>query len=55
MITPKLIDAKRAHRLARGDTVMRAKLANAYIRAGGDDENSSTKILRSVVGCDVLI
>jgi hypothetical protein len=35
------IDAKRAQKVSWGDPVMRAKLANAYARAGGDDEKAA--------------
>jgi hypothetical protein len=34
LVKPKPIDAKRAQKVNWGDPVMRAKLANAYARAG---------------------
>ena len=41
LIRPKPIDAKRVQKVSWGDPVMRAKLANAYARAGGDDEKAA--------------
>jgi hypothetical protein len=41
LIKPKRIDAKRAEKVAWGNPVMRAKLANAYARAEGDDEKAA--------------
>ena len=41
LVKPKPIDAKRAQKASWGDPVMRAKLANAYARAGGDDEKAA--------------
>jgi hypothetical protein len=35
LVEPKPIHAKRAQRTSWGDPVMLAKLANAYVRAGG--------------------
>jgi hypothetical protein len=40
LVKPKPIDAKRAQKVSWGDPVMLAKLANAYVRAGGDDEKA---------------
>ena len=39
----------RAQRVAWGDTAMRARLANAYVRAGGDNEKAA-RILGVTVG-----
>jgi hypothetical protein len=41
LVKPKRIDAKRVHKTDWSDPVMRAKLANAYARAGGDDEQAA--------------
>jgi hypothetical protein len=41
LVKPKPIDAKRSQKVDWGDPVMRAKLANAYARAGGDDEKAA--------------
>jgi predicted Zn-dependent protease len=49
LIKPKPIDAKRAEKVNWGDLVMRAKLANAYARAGGDNEKAA-RILGVTVG-----
>jgi hypothetical protein len=49
LVKPKPIDAKRAQKVSWGDPVMRAKLANAYARAGGDDEKAA-RILGVTVG-----
>ena len=38
---PKPIHAKRVQKTSWGDPVMRARLANAYVRAGGDDEKAA--------------
>jgi hypothetical protein len=38
---PKTIDAQRAHKADWNDPVMRIKLADAYARAGGDDEQAA--------------
>lgn len=46
---PKSIDAKRAEKVAWGDPTMRAKLANAYARAKGDDEKAA-RILGVTLG-----
>jgi hypothetical protein len=37
----KPIHAKRAQKTRRGDPVMPARLANAYVRTGGDDEKAA--------------
>ena len=49
LVKPKPIDAKRVQKVSWGDPVMRAKLANAYARAGGDDEKAA-RILGVTVG-----
>ena len=49
LVKPKPIHAKRAQKTSWGDPVMRAKLANAYVRAGGDDEKAA-RILGVTVG-----
>ena len=49
LVKPKPIDAKRTQKVSWGDPVMRAKLANAYARAGGDDEMAA-RILGVTVG-----
>jgi hypothetical protein len=41
LVKPKPIDAKRADKVSWGDPGMRAKLADAYARAGGDDEKAA--------------
>ena len=46
---PKPIHAKRAQKTNWGDPVMRARLANAYVRAGGDDEKAA-RILGVTIG-----
>ena len=46
---PKPIHAKRAQKANWGDPVMLAKLANAYVRAAGDDERAA-RILGVTVG-----
>ena len=38
---PRTIDAKRAQKADWSDPAMRVKLANAYARAGGDDEQAA--------------
>lgn len=38
LVQPMPIDAKRTQKVNWRDNAMRAKLANAYARAGGDDE-----------------
>ena len=38
---PSTIDAKRAHKADWSDPAMRVKLANAYARAGADDEQAA--------------
>jgi len=38
LVKPKPIHAKRAQKTSWDNPVMLAKLANAYVRAGGDDE-----------------
>jgi hypothetical protein len=49
LVKPKPIHAKRAQKASWGDPVMLAKLANAYVRAGGDDEKAA-RILGVTVG-----
>ena len=49
LIKPKPIDAKRSQKVDWGDPVMRAKLANAYAGAGGDDEKAA-RILGVTLG-----
>jgi hypothetical protein len=49
LVKPKPIHAKRAQKASWGDPVMLAKLANAYARAGGDDEKAA-RILGVTVG-----
>ena len=49
LVEPKPIHAKRAQKADWGDPVMLAKLANAYVRAGGDDEKAA-RILGVTVG-----
>jgi hypothetical protein len=46
---PKPIDAKRTDKVNWGDPVLRAKLANAYARAGGNDEKAA-RILGVTLG-----
>jgi len=46
---PKGIDAKRAEKVDWSDPVMREKLADAYARVGGDDENAA-RILGVTLG-----
>ena len=46
---PKPIHAKHAQKASWGNPVMRAKLANAYVRARGDDEKAA-RILGVSVG-----
>src|SRR6476619_8391484 len=41
LVKPKPIHAKRAQKASWGDPVMLAQLANAYGRAGGDDEKAA--------------
>ena len=41
LVEPKPIHAKRAQKVNWGDAMMRAKLANAYARAGGDHEQAA--------------
>jgi hypothetical protein len=41
LVQSRTIDAKRAYKTDWSDPVMRAKLANAYARAGGDDEQAA--------------
>jgi hypothetical protein len=41
LVQSRPIDAKRARKTDWSDPVMRAKLANAYARAGGDDEKAA--------------
>ena len=49
LVKPKPIHAKRAQKASWSDPVMLAKLANAYARAGGDDEKAA-RILGVTVG-----
>jgi hypothetical protein len=49
LVRPKPIDAKRVQKVSWGDPVMLAKLANAYVRGGGDDEKAA-RILGVTVG-----
>jgi hypothetical protein len=49
LVKPKPIDAKRSQKVDWGDPVMRAKLASAYARAGGDNEKVA-RILGVTVG-----
>ena len=49
LIEPKPIHAKRAQKADWSNPVMLAKLANAYARAGGDDEKAA-RILGVTVG-----
>ena len=49
LVKPKPIHAKRAHKTSWDNPVMRAKLANAYVRARGDDEKAA-RILGVTVG-----
>ena len=49
LVEPKPIHAKRAQKASWSDPVMLAKLANAYVRAGGDDEKAA-RILGVTVG-----
>ena len=46
---PKRLDAKRASKTQWSTPAMRAKLANAYARAGGDDEKAA-RILGVTLG-----
>ena len=48
-VEPKSIHAKRSLKTSWSDPVMLAKLANAYVRAGGDDEKAA-RILGVTVG-----
>jgi hypothetical protein len=49
LVKPKPIDTKRAQKASRSDPAMRARLANAYLQAGGNDEKAA-RILRVTVG-----
>jgi hypothetical protein len=49
LVKAKPIHAKRAQKVNWGDPRMRAKLGNAYVRAGGDDEKAA-RILGVTVG-----
>jgi len=49
MVKPEPFHAKRAQKASWGDPVMLAKLANAYVRAAGDDEKAA-RILGVTVG-----
>src|SRR5262245_42701975 len=41
LVQPRTIDAKRAQKTDWSNPLMRAKLANAYARSGGDDEQAA--------------
>jgi hypothetical protein len=49
LVQPKPIHAKRAQKTSWGDPMMRAKLADAYLRSGGDNEKAA-RILGVTVG-----
>ena len=49
LVKAKPIHAKRAQKASWSDPVMLAKLANTYVRAGGDDEKAA-RILGVTVG-----
>jgi hypothetical protein len=49
LVEPNPIDAKRAQKADWGNPVMLAKLADAYVRARGDDEKAA-RILGVTVG-----
>ena len=49
LIKPKPIHAKRAQKTSWDNPVMRAKLANAYVRARGDNEKAA-RILGVTIG-----
>ena len=49
LVETQPIDAKRAQKVCWASPVMLAKLANAYARAGGDDEKTA-HILRVTFG-----
>jgi len=49
LIEPKRIDAKRSQKANWGNPMMRAKLANAYDLAGGDDEKAA-RLLGVTIG-----
>jgi hypothetical protein len=49
LVKPKGIDAKRAEKVDWSDPVMRANLADAYARVGGDDEKAA-RILGVTLG-----
>jgi hypothetical protein len=49
LVKPKPIHAKRAQKASWSDPVMLAKLANAFVRAGGDNEKAA-RILGVTVG-----
>src|SRR6478672_696417 len=49
LVKPKPIHAKRAQKTSWDNPVMLAKLANAYVRAGGDNEKAA-RILGVTVG-----
>jgi len=49
LVKPKPIHAKRAQKTSWSDPVMLAKLANAFVRAGGDNEKAA-RILGVTVG-----
>jgi hypothetical protein len=41
LVKPKPIDAKRSQKVDWGGPAMRAKLVDAYVRGGGDDEKAA--------------
>ena len=49
LVKPKPIHAKRAQKTNWSDPAMRAKLADAFVRAGGDNEKAA-RILGVTVG-----
>jgi hypothetical protein len=49
LVKPKPIHSKRAQKTSWSDPVMLAKLANAFVRAGGDYEKAA-RILGVTVG-----
>jgi hypothetical protein len=51
LVQPRTIDAKRAHKADWSDPAMRARLADAYARAGGDDEQAARIMGLSTGSC----
>lgn len=49
LIKPKPIHAKRAQKVSWADPAMRARLTDAYVRAGGNDEKAA-RILGVTIG-----